>query len=385
MPTESEIILASINQNIFFSEFSFAKNKFTPQGGSEVEFADHVIKIDDLMMVYQAKQRNRVDGSAENEEKWFKKEVLGTAAKQVRDTAEYLESNEEIVIENQRGHKFNIGGHHSDAVLRLIIYVPAEKLPTKCLDVRYHRSSTVGFIHILTLQDYSVVCGTLVTPGEVVEYFMFRQEITEKWRETKLPSETALIGQYLHGGGDEPSEQFTDSFIALDRDNNKFDISHILSLIGDRQDVYESEDDYYDILAEFAKLTRGELQPLKERIDYCLQCIAENKLVEPRRVFIPKTECGFIFLPLTSDMYGNKMEYLKNMALACKYDLRIERQIGVSFINMPDNKGVYINWFFVDAPWLRVPEMDKLLEEEQYFRPLRDSERQPRYRFNDSE
>jgi hypothetical protein len=36
-----ETYLAEINQNIFYKEFSFSRNQFTPQLASEVEFADH--------------------------------------------------------------------------------------------------------------------------------------------------------------------------------------------------------------------------------------------------------------------------------------------------------------------------------------------------------
>jgi hypothetical protein len=42
-----ETHLARINQNIFYEEFSFSRNQFSPRQATELEFADHVIWLDD--------------------------------------------------------------------------------------------------------------------------------------------------------------------------------------------------------------------------------------------------------------------------------------------------------------------------------------------------
>ncbi len=42
------------------------------------------------------------------EGQWFKRKVLGVATGQVRDTLRFLSEHEEITIENQRGHLFQL-------------------------------------------------------------------------------------------------------------------------------------------------------------------------------------------------------------------------------------------------------------------------------------
>ena len=53
----TENFLSGINDNIFLREFSFNKNKFNLNPQEEVEFADHVIWIDDLLIIFQLKER----------------------------------------------------------------------------------------------------------------------------------------------------------------------------------------------------------------------------------------------------------------------------------------------------------------------------------------
>ncbi len=56
-----EEFLAALNANIFLREFSFAKNEFSPAPGEEVEFADHVIWIDDLLIIFRPVREQRLD------------------------------------------------------------------------------------------------------------------------------------------------------------------------------------------------------------------------------------------------------------------------------------------------------------------------------------
>ncbi|MHB1324972.1 MAG: hypothetical protein ACYDGS_03195 [Thermoleophilia bacterium] len=380
MAAESEKYLSALHRNVFLREFSFSKNEFTPPGHSEAEFADHVIWIEDLMMVYQVKERGLDSGSADKEERWFKKKVLGEATKQVRDTLNYLCNIDEITIENQVGHRFNVGGHPLKPI-KVVVHASGTNLPNKCSEVRFHPSSTVGLIHIVSLKDYFTICNTLVTPAEIVEYFLFRETITNKWPDVSLPSEEALIGQYVHGGGDIPSENFLSFFQKLKKEVDDFDIYGLLSLIGERQEDFESEYDYYKGLAEFAKLNRGELQPIKQRFDYCIEAVKKNDRVYPTRMVVPRTGCGFIFFPLHRDELEQKVGILTNYTYAAKYDQKLERQVGVSFVDLDYGKGVYINWSFANFPWHYDASMETFLERDDLLRALKSSGNRPRYEF----
>jgi hypothetical protein len=105
----AEEFLSGLNANIFLREFSFDKNQFRLSSNEEVEFADHVIWIDDLLFIFQVKEReNDVFSTEENENKWFTKKVLGKATKQIRDSVQYLFQQKNISIQNQRGYKFEL-------------------------------------------------------------------------------------------------------------------------------------------------------------------------------------------------------------------------------------------------------------------------------------
>lgn len=83
MKLEDEI--TEINQDFFLKEFSFSKNEFTPSQSSELQFSDHVIWLDDLLITFQIKERNisRIH-SKETEISWFRKKVIGKAIEQIR-------------------------------------------------------------------------------------------------------------------------------------------------------------------------------------------------------------------------------------------------------------------------------------------------------------
>lgn len=381
MANDSEKYLALINRNVFFKEFSFSKNEFVPAGQSEAQFADHVIWIDDLLMVYQIKERSRPDGSAEAEEKWFKKKVLGEATAQVRKTLDYLASEVEIEIENQRGHRFNLASQPTAYPIKLVIYVPGSRLPESCLSKKFHISSSVGLIHILALNDYITICETLITPAEIVEYFLFREAIINKWPEVALPEENALIGHYLHGGGDPPSTDFLKNFDDFINEIESFDLFHMLSLIGDRIDTIQSENDYYAILAEFAKLMRGELAAVKERIEYCLDLIKRDEFNFPTRMLSTRTKCGFLFLPLLKDRFDHKELLLKKYSEMAKYDMKVDKQIGVSFIDYYGGKGFYANWMLIEHPWEYNGEFESEIKEFDIFKPLSEPKGRSRYKF----
>ena len=78
---------------LFIEEFVFARNQFTPPASSELELADAVVMIGDVLLLYQIKERKvdrRIDSASER--KWFSDKVLGKATKQIRDTLRYLQT-----------------------------------------------------------------------------------------------------------------------------------------------------------------------------------------------------------------------------------------------------------------------------------------------------
>ena len=84
--TESEAYITKLNSNFFFKEFTYSSNKFKiDEKGQELELADNVVWLDDLLLITQIKERNKSGDS--NAENWFKSKVLRKAVKQTWKTA----------------------------------------------------------------------------------------------------------------------------------------------------------------------------------------------------------------------------------------------------------------------------------------------------------
>lgn len=379
-----EEFIASTNSNVFLREFSFSENTFRPSPGEEVEFADHVIWVDDLLMLYQLKERAKLTGmSPEGERRWFRKKVLKEATKQVRDTLRYLETQPEISITNQRGHRINVGGSAPSRTVKVVVYAASEMLPDDCLRVRHHWSASGGFMHVISQTDYLGICRMLITPGEIAEYLGFREALIDRWTEhTRIPPEPALVGQFLESDDPtrKPRRAYYRNLYSLREDPSEFDLSFILKPFAERieytsaaeglPEIFGSDQHYYFLLAEFAKLNRTELREVKERILLSLNVARRDEFEPPYRVTSPNTGCGFLFIPMSRDMIPSRSIGHQNLAYASKYEQQLERQVSASFAF--DGEDYLIEWMYLDAPWQHDPEIEARLKEAYPFRPLRE-------------
>lgn len=368
-----EEFLDYLNSNLFLREFTFSKNQFIPDDATELEFADYVVWLDDLLMIFQLKQRESPSKLDENSERnWFKKKVIRKGSSQIRDTLSYLQRYPSITVKNNRNHEFNLAATQPQRIIKLIIYLPSEALPQDCWDTHHHKSSTGGgFIHLLPWNDYLGISQYLITPPEISAYFEFREEIIKQSLASSfsIPSEKALVGYFLSGSNDPPEEKYSDYLRTLKRED--FDISGVLYVWGDRidrasQDKYNPTD-YYAILKEFAKLHRVELREVKERWVLCLNAVQADMFRRPTRI-VASNGCGFVFIPTESRMFAYRQQGLMNFTLAAKYDLRLERQIGILFAK--EQEEILIDFCLLDFPWKYDQELEKYLTTHNPFAPM---------------
>lgn len=361
MPLQA--VIDNINENRFLSEFSFSKNNFKPELESEIEFADHVILIDDLLIIFQLKERSQSkDYTSTTEKKWFQNKVLNISKKQIRNTLKYFENNEKIEIINQRGHKFDIKCNHISVFVKIIIYKPSEFLPQDCYSINHYISKKCGFIHILHINEYQNICNTFITPTEIAQYFGFRETILQQY--SVWPDEKSIAGQFIAGATTSaPNKRFSDYVDSLDNDINNFDIFSLLEGF-EKSIAYTidniGEKDYYIFLEEFAKLDRAELREIKKRIIKSIDECKTNKFTLPFRVVSLRTNCGFVFVPIEEGLKKQRIHGLKNFTIAAKYASRVSKQIGISFLK--DNHIFYIDWCYIESKWEWNKEMeDKLI------------------------
>jgi hypothetical protein len=229
--------IAALNEFYFFGEFTFSHTTFRPTPTQEVELADNIIWLGNNLILYQLKGREAVHSATpESERDWFESKVLKKATRQIRDTLAYIQAHAEIKLKNHREHEFCLRPATISHVHKLVVYLPHERLPAVCQNLKFHRSKTAGIIHLFTANDYKGLVQTLLTPAEFADYFEFREALIDNWEQNinGLP-EQAIVGQYLSGKfDDQPSFEFVKYLEAIEHKADEWDMSGIISNFPER-------------------------------------------------------------------------------------------------------------------------------------------------------
>ena len=90
----------------------------------------------------------------------------------------------------------------------------------------------------------------------------------------------------------------------------------------------------------------------------------------PYRMTVPRTGCGFVFIPLSEEYENDPVQITKNLTEAHKHDQKLEKCIGVSVIPEGDSGYFIYTWCYLNGPWKEDPELDSLLRSHFPFRPV---------------
>jgi hypothetical protein len=100
----------------------------TPQ--QEVELANNVLWLGNLLVVFQLKERSPGANTGEDaEKKWFQMKIINQATHPVRDTFRYLEEQRSIALTNHRGHERKLEFNSINQFHKLVVYLPGTALP----------------------------------------------------------------------------------------------------------------------------------------------------------------------------------------------------------------------------------------------------------------
>lgn len=373
VPVET-LIARDLHNLLYLEEFTFAANKFSPAGASEMELADAVVSLDETLLIFQIKERSPENvGQAEAERAWFNTKVLKEAKKQIRDTLRFLSSFDEIGIANERGRVFNLASSHYKEVIKLIVYQGSEALPPDCQDIRFYRSRDAGFIHILSYSDYVRLASVLRVPEEIIRYFQYREQVITRFEDAcaNLP-EASLAGGFV-GDVDKPN---FDSYLNLHRlvdDEDTWDLIPLLRGLHDHQTPEGFNEDYYRILTEFMRLPRSMWREIKKRFILSVKRVDEDKFVLPYRVSFPDRDIGFVFLPMTSESSSAadwdtfKITALTNMTALHKFDHKLGKGLGILIGKI--GPIFDIQWCLIVDAWEDDPELRAKLDADSPFRP----------------
>lgn len=377
--TESEAYIAKLNSNFFFKEFTYSSNKFKiDEKGQELELADNVVWLDDLLLITQIKERNKSgDLNAEN---WFKSKVLRKAVKQIKDTISYFEIYENISIPNERGHILNVSEAGKLEPIKIVIYVPGGSFPDSLRFQKFYESRDVGLIHLFHIEDYLWICKYLITPYEIKEFLQFREAMF-KFHGQNLNnlSEQYVLGHYI-----ETDENFAlnpryiENLSKLEDDFDSFNISPIIENF--KRVILQStgETHYYFIIKELAKLNRSDLRGFRQRFDLALKKAKDQESDIPYRMTSLNSQCGFVFIPIEVDRKEKWKNALQNFTLFHKYEQKLDKVVGMICYFNPNEKYHDIFWTYINYEWEYEEELEKIIKNDF---PLRPVKREKTYRY----
>jgi hypothetical protein len=373
MSFEDEV--ARVNQHYFFREFTYSKTTFCPQPGRKVELADCLIWLDDILIVFQLKERgNPSKSDAAKEARWFERKVVTEGTRQIRDTLHYINSVPSIQVENHCGHRLALERQKLAKLQKVVCYLPQDALPMSCRARKFYLSKTAGIIHLFQAKDYARAVFTLLTPAELFDYLTFREELVCRWGEavSSVPEE-ALLGHFLYGNANlPPAIDFVSCLVDLEHRLDEWDISEIIKDFHDSITGASGATDYYHIISELAKLKRSELREFKRRFTLSLEACRSNAFQRPSRMQCPRTDCAFVFVPLERQFIEHRKQALINFTFACKYDLKAPVCMGISFGYEVEEGGSFsISYCVLDSPWEYDPQMEELLRRDNPFREVR--------------
>ncbi|WP_051119685.1 hypothetical protein [Gillisia sp. CAL575] len=374
----SETILSEINSSIFFKEFTFDKTEFYPEDGQK-ELADNLVSLDELLFVYQVKERNSktAKGKADN---WFQNKVLKKAKNQIKDTVNYLQLYDQIPIKNRRNQSIKISKGKNQKIRKIIIYKCDIQLSDKNSKTKFYHSKEVDIIHIFEISDYYNICNFLITPKELDDYLEFRENFISANPEfIKNCKEQYLLAHFIHT--DNPKiidKKYLIRMEQFDPDIESYDMSKFLNIFHEKIRGDKNQD-YHQIITEIAKLRRYELSAFKERFFDTIELAKKNELNLPFRFYCQRTDCAFTFIPLIVEHISNWENALINITEIYKYKRKSTKAIGVICFKKDDF--IDLNWTLFKHDWKYDAELEELVKKTDIGYDKGQIKQVPRYKF----
>jgi len=370
MGTKSEKLTNLINRNFFFSEFSYSNTLVEHIDETEIELADLIVAIGDVLIIYQLKERSLAHSKNEStEKKWYYNKVLKKAKKQINGTIEYLNTHKSIDLKNNRLDEIEINVKNFHQIFKIIIFDPSKELEEEIRKNKGLNSSESGFIHLITVADYNLICQLLHTPTEILEYFWFREENALK---AQTVSESALLGYYFKGDYDYPiQEVHADVLEKYYSETHKFDMRFLIDSFKENIVDGNVSNEYYSIIQEIALLNRNELSEFRKRFVLAVEKSLETSVTSPYRLASPRLNCAYVFIPFPYGEDGDIRIPLENFTRANKYDLKLKKSIGLLVKREIESEFFQLHWCFMEHEWRYDDLLDDHLQRNNPFRNTR--------------
>lgn len=341
-----EPYIASLHHRFFFREFSFSRNQFRLNSRTEVEFADLIVYVEPVLLIYQLKERQIAEPvNVAAERNWFEKKVLKNGSSQIRDTLAYLDLNQTVALPNDRGQVVEVNSLTRADIHRIIVFRNPHLAAGNLSGSKLSREG--GFIHVFSDADYGRVLNEMKTPAETAEYLSYRAQV--------LPfdptcGESALLEGFL--------SKYSQNDQAVLRQTGDL-TRRIAALFVDRITNTVTNEQYRQILSELANLRRIPMLCFEHRFSLCYQAAVEA--VDPVITEFMTERCAFLFFVLPKSFSQEQhLQITSNLAEGLHYARRRERAVVVSFRSVDSQ--IDISWGLVNDSWKFESEWEELLQ-----------------------
>lgn len=279
--TNSEKLLSAFAEGYFYKEFVYSNLKFKPQTGigTEVELADLIINLEDVVLAIQLKERNDTDRTYEKarEEKWLNKRCK-QAKEQIKQTIMYINS-EEITFENARGKSTKI--NQNAEIVPLVVFENNSIIEYEHL-LKSNSGEGIN-VGCMSLADFREMCINLISPIEIIEYIKWRQafyvnngnvdimiyDMDDGLLFSKPQNKESLIYQYLQ-------ERYGD-WSKVEKDTCYQSFRNAISVLYEHTYIMSEENGCYEIMKFLSHLFLDEIKYFVERIDKSLIMAQKKK------------------------------------------------------------------------------------------------------------
>lgn len=297
--TKSEKLISAFSEQYFYKELVYSELKFDlrQEKGNEVEFADLIINLEDVILAVQLKERNKKEKTQDKaaEEKWLRKKCK-KAKKQIKDTISYIK-NENVSFANARGKKTKI---NSEAEIVPLVIFENDSISEYEHLLRSHSSEGLS-VNCMSLEDFRCMCRELLSPMEIIEYIKWRHDFYERNGSVNLliteteqgfflckpQNKETLVHQYLY-------EQYGSE--ALSEDRAYFELfRRYVSVLYEHTEEVSETDGCYEIVKFLAHLYRNEIKLFAERVEKSIIAAKEKKFKLTGTLRNAKSEYAIVF------------------------------------------------------------------------------------------
>ena len=354
--TNGEKIINIINMTFFFKEFSFPRNLFIPGNESQLEFADLVIAIGKRLIIFQHKGRDKNSIKNHNSElRWFKNTVIKEAKDQIKKTISYLKKYEKIPIQNNHNYNVDLSLKNYNIIHKIIIYDTSYKFDDSILYRKFYKSRIVGLIHILSKEQYELICKTLQTPIEIFAFLNYREQIyCNSFNNPNINEKISLgffLSKYYYLDNNDYSSLCDLHYSNFKKEEGLYDLKFLINNFHDRI-IGKKHSYYYLIIQELALLNCKQIKQFNLRL---ISVKNKSKLIKkytPNYISIPVSNCSFLFsaAPINSNLKDAILE-LTNDSSLLKYYTRVDKCIGLIVFREVDDFHYQIHWVYISGKW----------------------------------